>query len=293
MSEVFNRYIKQLANTKHKSENTVMSYMRDILLYANFLEGCNKELENSDSSDVLLFINELNNNKKASSTISRNIISLRSFFNYALEEGAISKNPMDNIDIPKINKQLPKVLSVEEMEKLLAQPDLSTEKGIRDKAMLEILYASGIKISELTELKVTDINLSLGYLKCMESSRSRIIPLGKQAVISTGYYIENARDKLNKNKKNNNLFLNMNGNEMTRQGFWKILKKYATDAGIEKKLPPNIIRHTFAAHLIENGADLRSVQEMMGYANISATHVYIELTKSRLNDVYKKAHPRA
>jgi integrase/recombinase XerD len=208
-------------------------------------------------------------------------------------EKLVNSNPSTHIEAPKVKRKLPEVITITEIDVLLNQPDLNDLKGIRDKAMLEILYATGIRVSELTNLKLEDVNLTLGYIKCCSSDRQRIIPLGSQAIHSIKTYIDKVRMIMLKEPLEKSLFVNCNGMPMTRQGFWKIIKVYSKKAGICDNITPNILRHSFAAHLIANGADLHSVQEMLGHSDISTTQVYAEINKSKIKEVYLKAHPRA
>ena len=219
---------------------------------------------------------------------------MRAFYGFLLRDGLIDNDPTTNLESPKIEKRLPKVLSVGEVELLLDGPDMGTVAGIRDKAMLELLYATGIRVSELVSLNQSDVNLNMGFLKCYgKGSKERIIPLGSVSLKAVSEYVMRSRVKLLRQPEEESLFLNHHGQRLSRQGFWKIIKKYAITASIDKEITPHTLRHSFATHLLENGADLRSVQEMLGHADISTTQIYTHLTKSRLKEVYAKAHPRA
>lgn len=239
------------------------------------------------------YVTYLEREEFAASSISRSIASIRAFFQYFFNQGLIPKNPADTLKAPKVEKKIPAILSVEEVDLLLAQPDEKTIKGIRDKAMLELLYATGIRVSELIHLSVRDVNLKLNYISCSSMEKSRAVPFGNTAKKAVETYVEQARDVLLKENDSPNLFINCNGTAMSRQGFWKILKYYAKLAGIEKEITPHTLRHSFAVHLLQNGADLRSVQEMLGHSDISTTQIYLSLNTNRIRNVYKKAHPRS
>ncbi len=239
------------------------------------------------------YIRYLEQDGKAKSTISRSMASLRNYFQYLLRRQIIHKDPTEMLVTPKIDKKVPQVLSFEEIELLLAQPKALDAKGIRDKAMLELLYASGMRVTELIELNQDDVNMTMGYIRCSASKKERIIPIGQASQLALFKYINGARSTMVKGESETRLFVNCLGNTMSRQGFWKIIKGYARKAGIEKKITPHILRHSFASHLVENGADLRSVQEMLGHSSITTTQVYAVPTDSKLRDVYVKAHPRA
>jgi len=231
---------------------------------------------------------------KASSSISRTCAALRSFYQFLFREHVISEDPTIDLDTPKLEQRLPKVLNTEEVEKLLSQPDITTPLGLRDKSMLELLYATGMRVSELISLSVEDVNLETGFLRCMgKGSKERIIPVGSIALEYLKEYLSSVRKQLLNGKESKKLFFNRQGNPMTRQGFWKIIKKYSKQAGIYKKITPHTLRHSFATHLLENGADLRAVQEMLGHADISTTQRYTHLTQNRIKQVYDKTHPRA
>ena len=228
----------------------------------------------------------------AASSISRSIASIRAFFQFLTQKYRWKENPAEKLKAPKIEKKLPDILSVEEVELLLKQPKENTAKGIRDRAMLELLYATGIRVSELISLKVKDINLKLGYLTCSSGERERVIPFGTTAKQAVEHYMEGARKILLGEQESDYLFLNCSGKSMSRQGFWKVLKGYAASAGIQQDITPHTLRHSFAAHLVQNGADLKSVQEMMGHSDISTTQIYMNMNIHKIRDVYMKAHPR-
>ena len=287
-------FLEFLSDTKGASENTILSYRRDLKKFFHYLAqyGIN-DFNNITNITLSAYTLYLQNCRKASSTISRNIASLKCYFSYLYSSNKIKTNPATSMEAPKVDKKLPEILSVENVSLLLNQPDLSDSKGIRDKAMLEVLYATGMRVSELISLNVSDVNLNLELIHCSNKSKTRVIPLGSKAIESLSCYLKSSRDLLIKNHDETSLFVNCNGHPMTRQGFWKIIKDYAKKAGITAEITPHTLRHSFAAHLIENGADLQSVQEMLGHSDISTTQMYAKLSKSRLKEVYSKAHPRA
>ena len=231
---------------------------------------------------------------RAASTISRSLAAIKAFYHFLVREQIIQRDPTINLDAPKQEKKLPRVLSVEKVVELLEQPDLKTPAGIRDRSMLEVLYATGLRVTELVSLKISDVNLNEGYIRCVgKGSKERIVPLGTVAVKYLQFYLDHARKFLASDPAEDTLFLNHHGHGLTRQGFWKIIKKYAEMIDAEDLITPHTLRHSFATHLLENGADLRAVQEMLGHADISTTQIYTHLTKNRLKNVYEKAHPRA
>lgn len=287
-------FAEYLTETRGSSENTTASYKRDLYSFVRFLEGNGiNEIERVNKTNVMAYIYELQRQNKAPATISRNAASIRSYFLYLNQLRIIDGNPAEGLETPKVEKKMPAVLSLEDVEKLLEQPDLSDIKGIRDKAMLEVLYATGMRVTELISLSVSDINMEMEYLSCRTGERMRIIPLGSKALEALDVYMQKARMNMLKNEGEKALFVNCFGNPMTRQGFWKIIKGYAKKAGIKGEITPHMLRHSFAVHLIENGADIQSVQEMMGHSDISTTQMYARLNKNRLREVYNKTHPRA
>ncbi|TCP59566.1 integrase/recombinase XerD [Tumebacillus sp. BK434] len=295
MDRLIERFIHYLAVERGLALNTLESYQRDLIGYAGFLERSGiRDLNQTRRANIIAYLAELQRKGRATSTISRNLASLRAFYGFLLRDGLIDGDPTANLESPKIEKRLPKVLSVAEVESLLEGPDTGTVAGARDKAMLELLYATGIRVSELVSLNISDVNINMGFLKCYgKGSKERIIPLGSVALTTVGDYLLKSRGKLLRDQTEDSLFLNHHGQRLSRQGFWKIIKKYAQSAMIDKEITPHTLRHSFATHLLENGADLRAVQEMLGHADISTTQIYTHLTKSRLKEVYAKAHPRA
>ncbi|MBL0387557.1 site-specific tyrosine recombinase XerD [Tumebacillus sp. ITR2] len=295
MDKLIERFIHYLAVERGLAQNTLESYARDLNAYIEFLKrGGIVDLNQTRRANIIAYLAELQRKGRATTTISRNLASLRAFYGFLLRDGLLDGDPTANLESPKIEKRLPKVLSVAEVESLLEGPDGGTTAGVRDKAMLELLYATGIRVSELVSLNISDVNLNMGFLKCYgKGSKERIIPLGTVALQSVSDYVMRSRVKLVRNPSEESLFLNHHGQRLSRQGFWKIIKKYAHTASIDKEITPHTLRHSFATHLLENGADLRAVQEMLGHADISTTQIYTHLTKSRLKEVYAKAHPRA
>lgn len=295
MDKLIERFIHYLAVERGLAQNTLDSYQRDLNNYVEFLKRSHiRDLNQTRRANIIAYLADLQRKGRATSTISRNLASLRSFYGFLIRDGLIDSDPTTNLESPKIEKRLPKVLTVQEVEALLEGPDLGDVCGLRDKAMLELLYATGIRVSELVALNLSDVNLNMGFLKCFgKGSKERIIPLGTMALTNVSDYVMRARGKLLRNQEEESLFLNHHGQRLSRQGFWKIIKKYAITATIEKEITPHTLRHSFATHLLENGADLRAVQEMLGHADISTTQIYTHLTKSRLKEVYAKTHPRA
>ena len=287
-------FTEYLRNDKKSSENTVLSYARDLKGFSRFMkESGVLDPAKVNRTNVMAYVYELQKQNKAGATVSRNIASIRSFFQFLQKKGIVADNPAADLELPKVEKKVPEILSLEKVELLLEQPSGEEDKEVRDKAMLELLYATGIRVTELISLKVEDVNLPLEYIRCGGENKSRIIPIGAQAKFSLRRYLEKVRENMILRADEETLFVNCNGKPMTRQGFWKIIKAYAKKAGIEEDITPHMLRHSFAAHLIENGADLRSVQEMLGHSDISTTQIYTKLTNQKLKNVYAKAHPRA
>jgi integrase/recombinase XerD len=295
MDNYVNEFINYLAVERGLAQNTLESYGRDLHQYYAYLRNSNLEvIKDSNRNTILNYLNALQNKGKAVSTISRNLAAIKSFYQYLVREHYLEKDPAANLESPKLEKKLPKILSIHEVEELLRQPNGFLPTGLRDKAMLELLYATGIRVSELIALNISDVNLDMGYIKCYgKGSKERIVPLGSIAAKCVQEYMAKGRVKLIRTYDEPSLFVNHHGNRLTRQGFWKIIKKYAQEANITKEITPHTLRHSFATHLLENGADLRSVQEMLGHADISTTQIYTHVTKNRLKEVYDKAHPRA
>ncbi len=294
MEEKIALFLQYLKNQKRASENTVLSYGRDLKGFTAFLKNTDvPDFKAVNKTTLLAYTYEMKKQKRADATISRSMASLRSFYHYLQQLGEVMENPAMQLELPKVEKKMPEILLLEEVELLLEQPKSKNVKGLRDKAMLEMLYATGIRVSELISLKMEDINLSLEYIKCKKGEKTRIIPFGSAAKKALESYVKEGRYILAEKNDSDIFFLNCNGKPMTRQGFWKIVKGYAKKAGIEKEITPHMLRHSFAAHLLENGADLQSVQEMLGHSDISTTQMYMKLGKGKLRSVYAKTHPRA
>lgn len=286
-------FIDYLHNTRGTSKNTEVSYERDLKKLEQYLTEEGIETGEQVTSTVLnSYVLYMERRNFAASSISRSIASIRAFFQFLCQKDGWKENPAEKLKAPKIEKKLPDILTVEEVDLLLRQPKGNTAKGIRDKAMLELLYATGIRVSELIGLKVNDINLKLGYLNCSSGGRERVIPFGTTAKQAVENYMAKSRAQLLGEGKSDFLFLNCSGKSMSRQGFWKVLKGYAASAGIHQDITPHTLRHSFAAHLVQNGADLKSVQEMMGHSDISTTQIYMNMNTHKIRDVYMKAHPR-
>ncbi|MBP2653768.1 MAG: xerD 7 [Firmicutes bacterium] len=295
MEGYVNEFINYLAVERGLAQNTLESYGRDLRQYQNFLQSGQLDfIKDSNRNTIINYLSNLQSKGRAVSTISRNLAAIKSFYQYLVRERYLEKDPAVHLESPKLEKKLPKVLSIGEVEELLRQPNTFLPAGLRDKAMLELLYATGIRVSELISLNISDVNLDMGYIKCFgKGAKERIVPLGSIAAKCVQEYIQRGRQKLVRTYEEAALFVNHHGNRLTRQGFWKIIKKYAMEASINKEITPHTLRHSFATHLLENGADLRSVQEMLGHADISTTQIYTHVTKNRLKEVYDKSHPRA
>ena len=293
-----NTYVKEytsfMTDIRHKSLNTVESYKRDVTQYISYLDGTGvTDISSTTKTTVLSYLLYLQKEGRASSTVSRTLASLRSYYLFMMQNGVVKSNPTSNLEAAHVEKKIPKILSGEEVELLLEQPKNCDNKGIRDKAMLELLYATGIRVSELINLDVSDVNVPMSFVRCKGGKKERIIPMGHQAKDALENYINNVRKYMVKDENETALFVNCSGARLSRQGFWKLIKYYQHIAGIETEITPHTLRHSFAAHLLENGADLHSIQEMMGHADISSTQVYSRMMNSKIKDVYAKAHPRA
>ncbi len=290
METVINEFIQYIHEVKHTSANTEVSYQRDLVKLESYLkEQGGYTLTKVSSTSLNSYMLYLEKKGRAPSSISRNIASIKAFYSYLWKRGVIEQDPSENLKAPKVEKKIPDILTVEEINLLLKQPGGKSAKELRDKAMLELLYATGIRVSELIGLKLSDINFSYSYIRCMIHGRERVVPFGGKAQMALEEYVLSARKQLLKGEDSDLLFVNCSGKVMSRQGFWKLIKQYGAKAGIEKEITPHTLRHSFAAHLVENGADLRAVQEMLGHSDISTTQIY---RSNALRDVYAKAHPR-
>lgn len=294
MHGIIDEYIEFMSTEKHKSSNTLESYRRDITQYITYLKGTEvHDAAMAQRKDVLTYLNHMKDHGRADSTVSRCATSLRSFYMFMMMKNYIESDPTVHLEGPHVEKKPPKTLSFSDVERLMEQPDDGDKKGCRDKAMLEVLYATGIRVSELINLNIDDVNLEVRFIRCSNGKRERIVPMGNKAAGCLADYINNVRDDMVSDINEKALFVNINGARLSRQGFWKIIKYYSRRAGIETDITPHTLRHSFAVHLLENGADLKSIQEMMGHADISSTQVYSAVVTSKLHEVYAKAHPRA
>jgi len=293
---ILKNYIAYMKNDKALTSNTLEAYIRDITQFKEYLVQNNiKDSTKVNKTIIITYLMFLQKEGKAPSTISRNLASIRCYYQYMLNNNLIKEDPTYNLRSPKPERKLPSVLTKEEVDILLSQPKGDDFKGVRDKAMLELLYATGIRVSEIVALNLDDVDLELGQL-IIEDDRLdvRVIPIGNMAIKYLKKYIYEYREKVLKNEDEEALFLNYNGNRLSRQGFWKIIKAYSKQSKIEKKITPQTLRHSFAVHLLENGADIKTVQEVLGHSDISATQIYtFAMENKRLRDVYKKTHPRA
>ena len=287
-------YTNYLELERHSSDNTVSSYVRDVTQFSHYLMEVEKtELPHCRTEHVERYISHMCDRGKSPASIARGVASLKSFYGYLLAQGVVRTNPAKGAAPVRSERKLPEILTGKEVELFLDQPQCVDPKGYRDHAMLELLYATGIRVSELIGLDVGDVNLSAAFIRCSSRGKERIIPLYSTAVKALSDYIKDYRPRMVLSPRDPALFVNMNGERMSRQGFWKIIKYYQEKAQIKKDITPHTLRHSFAAHLLENGADLRSIQEMLGHADISSTQIYSHMVKQKLQDVYRKAHPRA
>lgn len=293
MEREVQEYISYLHNVKHTSNNTEMSYKRDLLKVCHFMQerGINSATAVKEQ-DLKAYIHVLEEQKLAAATVSRNIASIKAFFLYLFSEGKIQNDAALCLKAPKIEKKMPEILTMGEVSALLEQANGDSPKEIRDKAMLELLYATGIRVTELISLKVSDVNLPMHFIMCRDPHKERMIPFGTQAHDALDRYLGGVRAEMVEDKSSEILFANCSGKPMSRQGFWKLIKFYAKKAGITADITPHTLRHSFAAHLVENGADLKSVQEMLGHSDISTTQIYANMNHNRIREVYAKAHPR-
>ena len=295
MEDLVKNFIFYLSVEKGLAQNTLDSYQRDLKKFTQYLKQHNiADVEAIARRIVSNYLYEQKELGLSSSTISRNIASIRSFFQFLLREQKIKDNPCSDLESPKMEKKLPHIISSQDIEVLLNQPQVGEKIGSRDKAMLELLYATGIRVSELVSLNIGDINIKMGFLQCNgKGGKERMIPLGSMAIKSVQDYLRSSRPIILKKNENKALFVNQHGKRLTRQGFWKILKKYSQKAGITDDITPHTLRHSFATHLLENGADLRSVQEMLGHADISTTQIYTQINRRKIKEIYNQTHPRA
>ncbi|MBQ1215343.1 MAG: tyrosine recombinase [Firmicutes bacterium] len=295
MEETLRQYTEYLEKEKNMAANTRMAYEGDVAeLQAFLLERGNDQPLTASNTDLVAWMLKLKNDGRSGSTLNRKLAAVRGYYSFFIKKGWISVNPADNIKSPKVKRKQIEFLTVEEVEHLLEQPDKSL-KGVRDQALLELLYAAGLRVTEAANANVTDLNLRIGFITCSgEHGKARIVPLGRPSREAIEAYVYDVRPQLLKDKDDDGaLFLNTNGSRLTRQGVWKILKEYAQKAGLENRLSPQTLRNSFAVHMVQNGADLKSIQELMGHEDLAATQIYLTVTKNRIKEVYDRTHPRA
>ena len=293
MEKQINNFLEFLQKDKKLTNNTLQSYKRDINQYEEYINKKQLDYSKADETTIKDYLEYLQENGKKTSTVSRNLASIRSFYQYEVRIKDINEDPTANVQSPKIEKRIPNVLSTKEVELLLEQPTDTDLKGIRDKAMLEFAYATGMRVTEIISLNVDDINLETGYATCKNGKKERTVPIGEMSLKALKDYMLNARQTMIKDDNEKALFVNVNGQRLTRQGFWKIIKYYKEQAHIDKDITPHVLRHSFATHLLQNGADLKAIQTMLGHSDISSTQVYMQFQDESLKNVYKSAHPRA
>lgn len=292
MDDLVFKYAEEIKK-RNLSLNTQEAYLRDLKRFSEFIENRNEKLTDITEISIMAYVQQLITNGMANSSIVRNTASIRGLYRYLIRKGIVDRDPTMRYESLKVKRNLPPILTIEEVDKLLSMPDLNTIKGIRDRAMLEVMYAAGVRVSEMLEMNMTDINIKLSYIICRETNkRERIIPIGSYAVNCLQKYYP-MRNQINK-YNNDYVFLNLRGGKMTRQGFWKIIKHYAGEAKINKPINLYTLRHSFAVHLLQNGADLKCVQELLGHKDMATTQIYYNMSgKSKIAEVYKKTHPRA
>ena len=293
MEKQIKLFLDFLENEKKLSANTLQSYRRDIVQYQDYLDSQGLVYTKIGQQEIKDYIEYLKKEDKKTSTISRNLASIRSFYQYQLRTKKVKKDPTEGMQSPKIEKKAPSILSSEEVELLLEQPNNVDLKGIRDKAMLEFAYATGMRVTEIISLNIEDVDFEKAYVTCSNGLKKRNIPLGKISLKALSDYVKDARQVMIKSEDEKALFVNVNGKRLTRQGFWKIIKYYKEQAHISKDITPHVLRHSFATHLLQNGADLKSIQMMLGHSDISSTQVYMKYQDDGIKNIYRKAHPRA
>ena len=286
-------FLDFLENDKKLSSNTLQSFKRDILQYQEYIEQNNLNYLKLNNDDINEYFNHLKELNKKTSTISRNLATIRAFYQFLVRTKKIKKDPTIGVQSPKVEKKVPSILTAKEVELLLEQPKDIDLKGIRDKAMLEFAYATGMRVTEIISLNISDVNEKESFVTCNTGSKKRTIPLGSISMKALNEYIEKSRPILIKDENTQALFVNINGKRLTRQGFWKIVKFYKEQAHITKDITPHVLRHSFATHLLQNGAEIKAVQSMLGHSDISSTQVYMQFQKDNLKEIYNKAHPRA
>ena len=293
MLDFIKAYENYLYKVKKASDNTVFSYIRDIRQFSDWANASNIRLEDATQLNIRSYLDHLKALGKSDATISRSTASMKNFYAWLVSGGFIESSPVIEIHVDRGEKKLPQILTSKEIELLLAQPACVDEKGYRDKAMLELMYATGIRVTELIDLNLEDVNVEVGVIKCANAKKGRVIPLYPAALKALKVYLKDIRSSMLADPNEQALFVNVNGARMSRQGFWKILKHYQQTAGIEKEITPHTLRHSFAVHLLENGADVDSLQELLGHCDISSTQMYTQMVNQRIKSVYKKCHPKA
>ena len=293
MEEQLNLFFGFLENDKKVSANTLQSYKRDLKQFEKYIEENGKDYSKITDEGIKEYIKYMQEIGKKPSTISRGLASIRSFYQYETKNKTVEKDPTEGIQSPKIEKRVPSVLTSSEVALLLEQPKNVDLKGTRDKAMLEFAYATGMRVTEIISLNVEDVNLETGYATCKNGKKERTVPIGNMSLKALKDYVLNARPTMIKDENEKALFVNVNGKRLTRQGFWKIIKYYKEQAHIDKDITPHVLRHSFATHLLQNGADLKSIQTMLGHSDILSTQIYMQFQDESLKNVYRKAHPRA
>ena len=293
MEKQIELFMEFLEDDKKLSQNTLQSYKRDISQFHDYLNISNLDYKEVTCEDIENYFIYLRDQNKKTATISRNLATIRAFYQFLIRTKKVKEDPTIGVKSPKVEKKIPSILTSEEVELLLDQPKTVDLKGIRDKAMLEFAYATGMRVTEIISLEISDVNLDQSYVVCRSRYKARNIPLGSISLKALRDYVEKARPILIKDDNETALFVNINGKKLTRQGFWKIVKYYKEQAHIEKDITPHVLRHSFATHLLQNGADLKAIQTMLGHSDISSTQVYMQFQDDAIKDVYKKAHPRA
>jgi integrase/recombinase XerD len=294
MKELIDTFLNYLSVERGLANNTIVSYREDLNSYLSFLAKCHIDaLSKITKSDITNFMLVQKDRGISANSIARRLAAIRMFHRFLTRERILKNDPTTLIDSPKLWKKIPDTLSLNEVDALISQPSIRDKQGVRDRAILETMYATGMRVSEAVNLKLDNVNLNIGFLRCIgKGNKERVIPLGKKAIASLNRYLEVGRPHLLKNRQSEFLFLNRFGKKLSRQSFWKLIKKYAREARIRKPIRPHILRHSFATHLLERGADLRSVQEMLGHSNISTTQIYTHVNKDRLKAIHKMYHPR-
>jgi len=294
LDQCVDRYINYLLVEKGLAQKTVEAYASDLKAYLQFLDDQHmSDIRQSDTAAILKYLIDLRKSGRIARTRARHLVTIRGFYQYLLQSRVIHQNPAKLVDLPKSGLKLPEVLSIERVDRLLAQPDIKRPSGLRDAAMLELLYAAGLRVSELIHVEVAAVNLEAGFVRVLgKGDKTRIVPIGRKAIERIDVYINHGRKTMLKHHSSKFLFIARAGNPMTRQGFWKLLKRYAIKAGIKQRVTPHSLRHSFASHLLEGGANLRAVQEMLGHVDIATTQIYTHVAQKRLIEIHRKFHPR-